>query len=50
MCSPETDLKEMIRLVVENEAHRIWLVDGDKRPIGVVSLTNMISAIMKVDK
>ena len=29
---------------------RLWVVDEAKRPIGVVSLTNMIQVIMRVEK
>ena len=34
----------------QTKAHRLWVCDDAKRPIGVVSLTNMIQCIMKSEK
>jgi Ca2+-binding EF-hand superfamily protein/CBS-domain-containing membrane protein len=48
--TPETPMLDMVRLIVETSSHRLWVVDGQERPIGVVSLTNMIQCIMKTDK
>ena len=51
MCiSPDTSMLEMVKLIVETNSHRLWVVDRAKRPIGVVSLTNMIQCIVKTDK
>ena len=47
--SPDTSMLEMVKLIVETNSHRLWVVDRAKRPIGVVSLTNMIQCIMKTD-
>ena len=47
--SPDTSMLEMVKLIVETNSHRLWVVDSAKRPIGVVSLTNMIQCIMKTD-
>ena len=48
--TPDTSMREMVKLIVETNSHRLWVVDSEKRPIGVVSLTNMIGCIMKTDK
>ena len=34
----------------QTKAHRLWVCDDAKRPIGVVSLTNMIQCIMKSEE
>ena len=49
-CTPETPLRFLVKTVVESNAHRVWVVDEEGRPIGVVSLTNIIAAIMRSDK
>ena len=49
-CKPDTRLLKLVKLVVETDAHRVWVVDDDEKPIGVVSLTNIISAIMRTDQ
>jgi CBS domain-containing protein len=47
--SPDATMLEMVKLIVETNSHRLWVVDSGKRPIGVVSLTTMIGCIMKTE-
>ena len=47
--SPDATMLEMVKLIVETNSHRLWVVDSAKRPIGVVSLTTMIGCIMKTE-
>lgn len=36
-------LAQVIQLVVENNIHRVWLTDDKEKPVGVVTLTDIIS-------
>ena len=47
--APDASMLEMVKLIVETNSHRLWVVDSAKKPIGVVSLTNMIGCIMKTE-
>lgn len=46
----DMSMMEMVKKIVDTNCHRLWVVDPSNRPIGVVSLTNMIQCIMKIDK
>jgi CBS-domain-containing membrane protein len=48
--SPKATLIEMVAAVVDKKAHRLWVCDEANRPIGVVSLTDMIQCIMRSEK
>ncbi|KAI9090998.1 hypothetical protein DFS34DRAFT_339455 [Phlyctochytrium arcticum] len=44
-CSPETSLMQVLRIGLEHGIHRLWIMDQENRPIGVVSWTDVINAI-----
>ncbi|KAI8608918.1 hypothetical protein BC830DRAFT_1174004 [Chytriomyces sp. MP71] len=46
--SGSTRFVEAVRIVCENRIHRLWIVDGEGIPTGVVSLTDMIRCIRKM--
>jgi len=46
-CTPETPLKNIMDIVLKQHVHRVWVVDEQKKPIGVVTLTDVIHAITK---
>lgn len=41
---PTATLGQVIQTVVENSIHRVWLIDEKEKPIGVVTLTDIINA------
>jgi len=41
----ETPLSEVLNLLVSNHVHHLWLIDQSAHPVGVVTLTCIISAI-----
>jgi len=43
----ETPLSEVLRLMVSNHVHHLWIIDPLARPIGVVTLTCIIAAITR---
>lgn len=43
---PGTTLAEAVRLLVDNRIHRVFIVDAAKKPLGVVTLTNVIEALL----
>ena len=49
-CTPSTSLQDMVKRVVESGRCRLWVVDDDERPIGVVLLTEMIACIMSSEE
>lgn len=42
----ETTLKEVITKLAENKVHRIYVVDADKKPVGVASLKDILLEII----
>ena len=47
--TPDISMLDMVAKIVETHSHRLWVVDSSNRPIGVISLTNMIQCIMKTE-
>ncbi|KAI9356583.1 hypothetical protein DFJ73DRAFT_823253 [Zopfochytrium polystomum] len=46
--TPNDTLQDAMNLMVERDIHRIWILDDMLRPIGVVSQSDIIGAIVKV--
>jgi len=44
-CLPSTPLNEVIKMLIDNRVHRVYLVDEKKHPRGVVTLTDIIRAM-----
>jgi len=45
-CSPSTKLLEVISLFSDNKVHRIHVVDKDKKPVDIVSTSNVLDVIL----
>lgn len=43
---PETQLKDVVKDLAESHLHRVWVIDGDNKPIGVVSLRDVIDVVL----
>jgi CBS-domain-containing membrane protein len=41
VCSDTDNLKRVIDSIVNEKVHRVWIVDGNMKPIGVVSMTDI---------
>jgi CBS domain-containing protein len=46
-CSPETHLTEVVEKLIGAKIHRVWVVDSAQRPIGVVTLTDILKSFVK---
>ena len=46
-CTPKTSMRQLVKAAVESGANRLWVVDDDEKPIGVVLLSEIISRIME---
>src|SRR5262249_47529031 len=42
---PETEVAELARMMVEGHVHRVIVVDGHDRPIGIVSTMEVLAAL-----
>jgi CBS domain-containing protein len=51
-CTGKTTLKEAIARLTENRVHRLYIIDGEstKRAIGVVTLSDVLYALLPVEK
>ena len=45
-CDMNTTLKDVLDLTVDNGIHRIWIVDAQKKPLAVLSLTEIIAKVI----
>jgi CBS-domain-containing membrane protein len=43
---PETHIKDLIKDIVEAGLHRVWVLDADNKPSGVVSLRDIIDSFL----
>lgn len=46
-CTSDASLKDIMAIVLKQHVHRVWIIDEQKKPIGVVTLTDIIHAITK---
>ena len=44
-CNEDTTVIEVIKKLSENHIHRIYIVDKNERPIGIVSMSDIIVAL-----
>ncbi|TPX66664.1 hypothetical protein CcCBS67573_g07742 [Chytriomyces confervae] len=44
--SPDDTLKDAVQLLVERNVHRLWILDTMLRPVGVVSQSDVMAAIL----
>jgi len=42
VCSPETSLQKCVESMASQKVHRIYLVDNDQKPLGVISFTDIL--------
>ena len=45
-CTLDSTMEEMVRTVVEGHFRRLWVVDAEGKAIGVISLTDLIKAVI----
>jgi len=45
-CQPAARLKDVITQLARTGSHRLWVVDAEAKPIGIVSLTDVMKALM----
>jgi len=50
VCSKDDTLLSVLDKVVNFSIHRVWIVDEEKKPIGVVSLTDILGTAMGTSK
>jgi CBS domain-containing protein len=48
-CNTEMTIYEILHKLITNRVHRLFVVDGEQKPIGVLSLCDIIS-MMNIDK
>jgi len=47
---PQTPLPELARMMIDGHIHRVIVVDGQRRPIGIVSSTDILAALASSDR
>eukprot|EP00300_Choanocystis_sp_HF-7_P033998 c4647_g1_i1.p1 GENE.c4647_g1_i1~~c4647_g1_i1.p1 ORF type:complete len:338 (+),score=87.99 c4647_g1_i1:82-1014(+) len=45
-CRPDTSAQEVVDLMISNKIHRVYVVDEENRPIGVVSVVDVFSSLV----
>jgi CBS domain-containing membrane protein len=43
---PATPIRDLARMMVDGHIHRLVVVDGQRRPVGVVTSTDLLAALM----
>jgi len=46
-CQPEDKLRDVVKKTLENNVHRVWITDKQRKPVGVVTLTDVIRQLRK---
>jgi CBS domain-containing protein len=47
---PDTPIRDLARLMIDAHIHRLIVVDGERRPLGVVSSTDLLAALARADE
>ena len=42
-----TRIEDVFKRLLDAHVHRVWVVDGDKRPIGVITMSDLIGHYFK---
>mmetsp|Transcript_30526 Transcript_30526/g.74909 ORF Transcript_30526/g.74909 Transcript_30526/m.74909 type:complete len:376 (-) Transcript_30526:206-1333(-) len=50
VCHAEDDIAQVVTKLVKTGYHRVWVVDLDRKPIGLLSLTDLFRKVSKVMK
>lgn len=45
VCQPDSTLIDVVKLLSEHGIHHLWVVDGDYKPTGIVSITDICKVI-----
>ena len=48
--SPHTPIGKLARLMLDAHIHRVVVVDEQRRPIGIVSSTDILAAVAYADR
>ena len=46
-CGPEATLRQVLEMLVLNCVHRVYIVDQLKRPLGVVTMSGTMRALLR---
>jgi len=49
LIGPDTPIPEIARLMVDGHIHRVIVVDPERRPIGIVSSTDVLACVARAD-
>lgn len=44
-CRPHTTLGEVVEYIVQQHLHRVYVVDGSDRPVGIVTLSDILELL-----
>jgi predicted transcriptional regulator len=47
--APDTSIGTMARMMLDAHIHRLIVVEGERRPVGVVSSTDILAAVAHMD-
>ncbi len=50
LTTPETPIRLLARMMIDAGIHRVFVVDRDRRPVGVVSSTDILAAVAYLDE
>ena len=50
MVGPSATIGDLARKMIGVHIHRVVVVDGSRKPIGIVSSTDVLAALAKADK
>jgi CBS domain-containing membrane protein len=48
--APSTGIAELARMMLDAHIHRVIVVDAEHRPVGVVSSTDILAAVARIDR
>lgn len=48
-CTPDATLIEVMELVLRSRVHRVWVTDQQQRPLGLITLTDILSKFASFD-
>jgi CBS domain-containing protein len=48
LCRPGSSLSEVVAMLVASKVHRVYVVDEQERPVGVVTITDVLRKLVEL--
>ncbi len=48
LCRPDSSLLEVVGLLVRSKIHRVYVIDEQEKPVGIVTMTDVLRKVVEL--